>query len=178
MCSNVVVLRAERDVVDDDAFEAMYRRELHVLTALASSLTGDREQGADLAHEAMARAYRSWATVGQLERPDAWTRRVVLNLATDVHRRGKSEARALERLHTTEATNATDAPATSSDQFWHAVRNLPERQRAAVALHYLDDLGVAEIAEIMEVAQGTVKTSLFMARRSLALSLRAEEVVE
>ena len=133
MCSNVVVLRAERDVVDDDAFEAMYRRELHVLTDLASSLTGDREQGADLAHEAMARAYRSWATVGQLERPGAWTRRVVLNLATDVHRRGKSEARALERLHTTEATeatNATDAPATSSDQFWHAVRSLALSLRA------------------------------------------------
>ena len=48
------------------------------------------------------------------------------------------------------------------------MRALPERQRAAVALHYLDDLPVDEIAEILDVTAGTVKTSLFKARQSLA----------
>ena len=58
------------------------------------------------------------------------------------------------------------------------MRALPERQRAAVTLYYLEDLPVAEIAEILGVAAGTVKTSLFMARRSLAASLGAEEVLD
>ena len=76
----------------------------------------------------------------------------------------------------TEQTVVT--PDGSSEQFWRAVRGLPERQRAAVALHYIDDLSVAEIAEIMEITQGTVKTSLFMARRNLAEAFGAEEVTE
>jgi RNA polymerase sigma-70 factor, ECF subfamily len=61
-------------------------------------------------------------------------------------------------------------------RFWAAVRELPERQRAAVALRYLDDLSVEEIAEILDVTAGTIKTSLFKARQSLARSMQAEEV--
>ena len=56
------------------------------------------------------------------------------------------------------------------------MRALPERQRAAVALYYIDDLGIDEIAEVLEVTAGTVKTSLFKARRSLERALRVEEV--
>ena len=62
--------------------------------------------------------------------------------------------------------------------FWAAVRALPERQRAAVTLYYVEDLAVAEIAEILGIASGTVKTSLYMARRSLAVTLGAEEVFD
>ena len=177
MCSNVAVLdRADPVTADDSAFEAMYRRELHVLNALATSLTGSRELGADLAQEAMMRAYHSWSTVGALDRPGAWTRRVLINLAIDTHRRRAREARACgSAAGPSEPVEPADG---GSDQFWHAVRALPERQRAAVALHYVDDLSVAEIADIMEITPGTVKTSLFMARRSLAAALGAEEVVE
>ena len=63
-----------------------------------------------------------------------------------------------------------------SEPFWRAVRELPERQRAAVALHYLDDMSVAGIADVLGVTVGTIKTSLFKARRSLAVTLGAEEV--
>jgi DNA-directed RNA polymerase specialized sigma24 family protein len=61
-----------------DGYEAMYRRELAVMIALASTMTGDRELAVDLAHEGLTRAYRDWATVGALDRPGAWVRRVVL----------------------------------------------------------------------------------------------------
>jgi RNA polymerase sigma-70 factor (ECF subfamily) len=174
VCSNVVVVdRANRQVVDDRAFVAMYERELHVLTALGVSMTGDRDLGADLAQEAMSRAYRSWDMVGALDRPGAWTRRVLINLAIDAHRRAARESRSLRLVGTEPVVVASERDA---DRFWQAVRALPDRQRAAVALHYIDDLSVAEVADILEITAGTVKTSLHMARRNLAAALRAEEV--
>jgi RNA polymerase sigma-70 factor, ECF subfamily len=156
-------------------FEAMYRAELSALVALGSTLTGNRELGADLAHEALARAYRDWRTVGALERPGAWARRVLINLAIDAHRQ-----RARERIAVARATPDPIAATVAgvSNEFWAAVRNLPERQRAAVALRYIEDLSVIEIAKILDVTTGTVKTSLFMARRSLAITLGAEEVLD
>jgi RNA polymerase sigma-70 factor, ECF subfamily len=145
------------------------------MTALAAAFTGSRETGADLAHEAMIRAYRSWTTVSAYDRPGAWVRRVVINLATDARRRSEREKRATHRLRVVEAV---DSDFGVNDRFWVAVRQLPERQRAAVALHYLDDMSIDAIAEVLEMAVGTVKSTLFAARRSLALSLGAEEVTQ
>ena len=157
-------------------FEATYRAEVHGLTALARSLTGDREVAADLVHEAMVRTYRSWPHVASLDRPGAWIRRVLINLVIDAQRRRRRETGVLTRLaHTTTPTPAAPDDRLDADldagRFWAAVRELPERQRAAVALCYIDDLGIAEIAEVLEVSAGTVKTSLHRARRQLAAVL-------
>jgi RNA polymerase sigma-70 factor, ECF subfamily len=156
-------------------FEGLYRQELAPMIALATSMTGSRDLGADLAHEALARAYRDWRTVGALDRPGAWVRRVLINLTIDAHRRLAREALAISRL----GPEPTIAPADTRDEvFWAAVRALPERQRAAVTLFYIEDLAIAEIADILGVTTGTVKTSLFMARKSLATTLGAEEVFD
>lgn len=175
MCSNVTMARHAEASTTTANFERLYRQELSALIALATTMTGSRDIAADLAHEALARAYRDWRTVGSLDRPGAWVRRVVINLAIDAHRRRAREAVALARLDPhpiMAASEAVDA------EFWDAVRALPERQRAAVTLYYIEDLAIAEIADILGVAGGTVKTSLFMARRSLAVTLGAEEVLD
>ncbi|MEP7203459.1 MAG: sigma-70 family RNA polymerase sigma factor [Ilumatobacteraceae bacterium] len=157
------------------SFERLYRQELSPLIALATTMTGDREIGADLAHEALARAYRDWRTVGALERPGAWVRRVLINLTIDAHRRQARETVAMSRLAPDPFVAAGEV---SDAAFWSAVRALPERQRAAIVLYYVEDLAIAEIADILRVASGTVKTSLFMARQSLAATLGAEEVLD
>ena len=143
------------------------------MIALATTLTGNRDLGADLAQEALARAYRDWRTVATHDRPGAWVRRVLINLSIDAHRRQARESAAFARLDPQPVVAATDV---TSDQFWAAVRALPERQRAAIVLYYVEDLPVGEIAHVLGIAPGTVKTSLFMARRSLAATLGAEEV--
>lgn len=155
----------------EDGFEAMYRRELTPMIALATTLTGSREAGVDLAHDAMLRAYRAWPAVGAMERPGAWVRRVLINLAIDRHRRSRREGHVVHRLG---ATATIDAP--EVDQFWATVRGLPDRQRAAVALRYIDDMTVDQIAEVMEVSAGAVKTTLHRAHKTLAATLRTEEV--
>jgi RNA polymerase sigma-70 factor (ECF subfamily) len=69
------------------------------------------------------------------------------------------------------AVEVTPAPNPPDDEFWDAVRMLPARQAQCVALLYLEDRSVAEIAEILEIAPGTVRVHLHEARTTLAVRL-------
>jgi RNA polymerase sigma-70 factor, ECF subfamily len=176
VCWTVHVDRRDVPIVATTGFDDLYRREAVSLATLATAMTGSREVGADLAHEALLRAYRDWTVVSTLDRPGAWVRRVVINLATDVRRRGGREQRALGRVQARAGALAVvDSPTVVDDPFWIAVRSLPDRQRAAVVLHYVDDLSIEAIAEVMDVSTGTVKASLFAARKSLAERLGADD---
>ncbi|MCU1390483.1 MAG: putative polymerase subfamily sigma factor [Ilumatobacteraceae bacterium] len=153
------------------SFDLFYAAELPSLLALAAALLSNREAARDIVQETLLRVYREWSRVSRLDRPGGWARRVLINLATDVHRRRQREVRALTRLSSSELV--FDEP--DVDEFWRFVRDLPNRQRAAVALRYVEDLSVEAIAEVLEVSAGTVTKSLFMARQTLAARLMAEE---
>ncbi len=158
------------------SFHSFYRQHVHGVIALGLSMTGDRGVAEDIAQEAFTRAYRDWDRVGTYDNPGAWVRRVASNLAISRWRRMKSEARALMRLG-----NRPEAPhelQPRDEEFWAAVRGLPDRQALALALHYVEDLPVAEIAEILECAEGTAKSLLHRGRKALAdqLGLDTTEV--
>ena len=70
---------------------------------------------------------------------------------------------------------ASPTGAAGDAEFWDAVRSLPRRQAQVVALHYLEDLSVADVAEVLEMAPGTVKKHLHDGRRTLARRLQVEE---
>ncbi len=162
-------------VEQTSGFDAFYRREFPRMVALAASLCGGRDLGAEMAQEALLRAYRDWPRVSALDRPGAWVRRVTVNLAIDAHRRQVSQLHALTRVGAELTTNDGYGV---DDRFWVVVRALPERQRAVTALRFVDDLSMEEIAIVLEVSVGTVKSTLFAARSSLAASLGAQEVSE
>jgi RNA polymerase sigma-70 factor (ECF subfamily) len=61
-----------------------------------------------------------------------------------------------------------------SDEWWAAVRALPDRQRAVVVLHYVEDRSVLDVAEVLGIAEGTVKATLSRARRTLARTMTRE----
>lgn len=165
--------REGRGAVTD--FESLYRREFPKMVALAASMCGSREVGAELAQEALLRAYRDWPRVSGLERPGAWVRRATVNLAVDAHRRRSTEQATLARM-----VSSTLPPEGFGveDPFWVLARSLPDRQCAVVALRYVDDLPLEDIAQVLEVSVGTVKSTLFDARRTLAEALGASEVTE
>jgi RNA polymerase sigma-70 factor (ECF subfamily) len=109
--------------------------------------------------------------------PSAWVKRVALNLAVSRYHRLRSEATAKLRLMPTPDTSLQ--PTTSESQaFWEEVRRLPRRQSQVLALRYIDDLSVAEIAGILQVAEGTVKALMHQARKRLARQLVANRWVE
>jgi RNA polymerase sigma-70 factor (ECF subfamily) len=150
-------------------FDEFARREGRALFAFAWSLTGDAAAAEDLAQEALAAAWRSWDRIGGYDKPGAWARRVVANQAVSRVRRSGREQRALVRLAARTADSVELEPA--DDRFWAEVRRLPERQAQAVALHYLEDRTVAEIATILGCAEGTVKVHLHRGRLALARAL-------
>jgi RNA polymerase sigma-70 factor (ECF subfamily) len=97
---------------------------------------------------------------------------VVVNRSVSRVRRRVAEARAMTRLANRPSRPAELAP--DDAEFWQAVRALPARQAQIVALHYVDDHSIDDIARVLELAPGTVKATLFQARKSLAVALQCE----
>ena len=154
-------------------FEDVYRDEYAGLVRLAWTLTGRWPVAEELVQEAFLRAHQRWDRVGGYERPGAWVRRVVLNRATSRARRAAAEARALVRLAGRREVEPTMAP--HDHEFWAAVRSLPRRQAQVVALFYVDDLAVGDIAGVLDVAEATVRATLHQARGALARRLGEQE---
>jgi RNA polymerase sigma-70 factor (ECF subfamily) len=169
-------VRQERLVVREASFDEFYVREYRRVLGLALALCGNRWAAEDLAQEAFLAAHRSWERVSSYPRPDLWVRRVVANLSVSAFRRRMAEAKALGRV----ALGRTPPAELSADdaEFWQTVRSLPRRQAQVVALHYLEDLPVADIAEILGIAAGTVKKHLFDGRRALADRLGVDDAGE
>jgi RNA polymerase sigma-70 factor (ECF subfamily) len=177
MMTGVGALRGQADdppaTVGAD-FDAFYAGEYAALLRLAYVLTGSRAVAEELVQETMLRAFRHWSRIADYERPGAWARRVLCNLATSRGRRLAAEARALGRLRV-----RPPEPALSADamELWSAVRALPARQAQVTALAYAEDRPIAEIAAMLGIAEGTVKAVLHRARGNLArvLALKDED---
>jgi RNA polymerase sigma-70 factor, ECF subfamily len=152
------------------SFEHFYLEEYSRVVKLAYALSGSRTGAEDIAQEAFLRAHRDWQRVGRYRHPGAWVRRVAANLATSALRRRLIEARALARFWARGEPSLVELPASQAD-FWRAVRSLPRRQAQVVALHYLEDLSVLEVARVLGCAEGTVKAQLHTGRETLARRL-------
>lgn len=155
-------------------FDTFYQREFRQVVALAYSLSGSRLAAEDLAQEAFIAAHQQWEKVGRYESPGAWVRRVVSNKSISLFRKRTSEAKAVTRLAMGRQVPLPELAA-PDDEFWQMVRELPKRQAQAVALHYLEDRPVAEVAEILDCTESTAKVHLHKARKALAKRLKLEE---
>lgn len=156
---------------DGPSFEDLYRLEHRPLLRLAWTLTGRRDLAEELVQDAMLAVHRDWDRVRRHDSPGGFARRVLLNAATSAARRRAAEGRALARLPSGDVHRDELPP---DDSFWAALRALPDRQAHAMALHYLEDLPVSEIARILDIAEGTVKVHLHRGRLALAELLRDE----
>jgi RNA polymerase sigma-70 factor, ECF subfamily len=153
-------------VGEPDGFEAFYRAEYGGLVRLAFVLTGRRDLAEELAQEGFVAAHRRWDRVSALEDPGGWVRRVVTNRCISSGRRHLTELRLLARLRRERAAPTELAPA--DDELWRAVRDLPARQAQVLALVFLEDRSVADVAGILGCGQDTVRTHLRRGRLALA----------
>lgn len=165
----VTMVSTERVTLDE-----LYRRDFAAVVGLAFVLSGSRSAAEELAQEAFLAAHRRWSSVGAYDDPGAWVRRVVANRSVSVIRRRAVEVRALARL-SGQRRPQPDALPEDSECFWRAVRSLPARQAQVVALHYLEDRSVEDIAGVLGCAPSTVKVHLYRARAALASTLSIEE---
>ncbi|HWJ97268.1 MAG TPA: SigE family RNA polymerase sigma factor [Acidimicrobiales bacterium] len=155
-------------------YEAFFAAQHAPLARLAYALTGSRSDAQDLAQEVLVRSFERWSTVGAYASPEAWARRVLVNLVYSRTRRRRTEAIGLQRLRPIAAPRDGTELSDAAEAFWAAVRTLPPRQAQAVALRYGADLPAVEVAQILDVDPGTVRAHLHAARARLSAVLHVD----
>jgi RNA polymerase sigma-70 factor (ECF subfamily) len=151
------------DSADFDAFYiATVRRVVLYLYAVCS----DRSDAQDIAQEAFARAWQHWPKVSRYDDPEAWVRTVAWRLMANRWRGLRRWLGAQGRLGPPAETTAGPSP--DRVAVVDALQRLPKPQRQVIALHYLLDMSVADIAASAGVPAGTVKARLSRARTTLA----------
>jgi RNA polymerase sigma-70 factor, ECF subfamily len=151
----------------DDVLETMFALHYRRLLRYTHLLTRGRGSE-DLVQEAFLKALRKWDRSAAPETFYPWVQTTVTRLHLNSLRRGFRERRAYERLG--DETVHLDEPR-SDPEVLDALATLPPRQRAATVLRFYEDLPVAEIAERMGAAEGTVKALLHQARQKLQIEL-------
>jgi RNA polymerase sigma-70 factor (ECF subfamily) len=152
-------------VATDAEFEEFYRGAVGRLLGQLFPVTGDLHEAEEVVQEAFARAFIHWSRLRSYDIPEAWVRRVAMNLAAERARRLRRRARAIVRTGP-----PPPAPQVSVEalDLLEALRTLPIRQRQVLVLHHLVGMPVEEVARTLSLPSGTVKSALARGRRALA----------
>ncbi len=174
---------------DEAAYQTLVRRHLGPCTGLAARILFHQNDAEEVMQEAFIRLWRhapSWKTEGA--KFTTWFYRVIMNLCIDHQRKTNRRPKAAFSLGsgTDEATELQDRladEAISADQLiaqketkaevQHAIQALPERQKMAISLCYLQELSNREAADIMDINIKALESLLSRGRKRLAIQLEA-----
>jgi RNA polymerase sigma-70 factor (ECF subfamily) len=151
-------------------FAELYRGCYRRLVLTAYGMTGDLGAAEEITQEAFTLAYGRRGRVSGADNPEAWLRTVVVNLT---RRRFRRKAM-LDRILRRESELVGTPPPGEHLDLHVAIRRLGADLRSVVVLHYLADLPIDEVAAILDIPVGTVKSRLARARTTLAERLRTE----
>lgn len=141
----------------------LFRQNYPSLVRIALAMTADRELAQDLAQEAFVRAWRKLDRLRDPAGAPAYLRKTLVNLT-----RRNLQRRFLEIRHRLRKTEVRDEPDHARRlEVVEALRILPPRQRACIALRYYEDLSEQETAKIMGISVGTVKSQTHKALKNL-----------
>jgi RNA polymerase sigma-70 factor, ECF subfamily len=147
----------------DPEFQQLYRSERQAVFNTVLLLCRDRALAEDATQEAFARALERWGRLRGRPWVGGWVTSTALNVAR----------RAL-RFRPDPGLPHREGDPDTAIGLWMQVRRLPLRQQQAVVLHYRLDLSVEDVAGLMELSPGTVRTHLARARQTLRRSLEGD----
>jgi RNA polymerase sigma-70 factor (sigma-E family) len=166
-------MRERADRPPGDELEPLFRAQYRKLVCLARLLVDDPAQAEEVVQDAFVGLHRNWHRLREPAAAPAWLRTAVVNGS-----RGRLRRRATARRHLRVADPTTgggpDEWAVLADEHQavvEALRRLPDRQRACIALRYYDDLGEAEIAGVLGISTGSVKTHVHRGLAALSKAL-------
>ncbi|MGW0464185.1 SigE family RNA polymerase sigma factor [Streptomyces sp. NPDC003027] len=163
----------ERQTASEAEFTAYVAERRASLYATAYHLTGDRFEAEDLLQSALFSTYRAWDRISDKAAVGGYLRRTMTNLHISAWRRRKLNEYPTEELPETagdtDAMRGTELRAV----LWQALARLPEIQRTMLVLRYYEGRTDPEIAEILDISVGTVKSSIWRSLRRL----REDEVL-
>ncbi len=155
----------------DDEFTEFVRASLPGLLRYGHALTGNPNDAADLVQAVLEKVGAQWTRIRGGVDPTAYVHRAMVNAHISRWRRGRRETLCAE---------CPEVPAQPERDRWddepvrQALRALPRRQRAVLVLRYFDELSEGEIAEMLGVSCGTVKSQSSKALSTLRRRLENE----
>ena len=164
---------------DHEAFAVLAGAAGVRLDAAARLILRDSELARDAVQEGLIRAWRDLPALRDVDRFDAWLRRVVIHACLDLARRRRRQVIEV-------ALAASDAPAVSDessrvaarDQIEQALGQLEPGHRAVVALHYLFDMPLPEVAALLRIPVGTAKSRLHYSMATMRAHAAAEAAAQ
>jgi len=160
---------------DEDAFEALMTRYQAPLFRYLRGLLGDQEQARDLVQETFLRAYRS---IGSLEDPGllrSWLYRIAHNQAYSALRRRRLISWLPLTFGQHISTPAPDRGAIEAARIAEALTRLPVQLRAPLLLHLVAGFSYAEVADLLQVSEGTVRMRISRGRAAFRAAYGGEE---
>src|SRR5262245_61817091 len=156
-------------------FEARIAESSTLAFRVAYSVLRNREDAEEVAQEAFARAYRNFSKLRDRGRFRAWLVRITWRLAIDKQRAAKRRS-LREQIHV-EASEKTDCLDSTishelAKQVWRAIDGLPEKLRSVTSLAGIEEYNTREVAELLGLPEGTVKSRLHEARQRLKRELQ------
>jgi len=165
---------AVNDPAVEREFEARLVESSTLAFRVAYGVLRHRQDAEDVAQEAFVKAYRSFSQLRDRERFRAWLVRMTWRLAID---RQRGDRRRMTRETSNEEITAAD----TSDELiareraanlWTAIDSLPDKLRIVIVLAGIEGHDTSEVARLLSVPQGTVKSRLFLARQRLKEQLQ------
>ena len=151
----------------DDFYRGTAPRVIHLVYAT----TGDLGLAQDCAQEAYARAWQQWDRLRAYDEPVAWVRTVARRLAISQWRKRETERAALTRAREPHSAASHEASTVDSVTVRDALATLPDEQREVLALFYIADRSIEQIAHELDAPVGTIKARLSRGRTALAARL-------
>lgn len=144
------------------------------LFAIAKRVLRDFHLAEDATQQAIVLIWRDLPKLGEVDRFDAWAYRILVNVCYRQAREGRLAAAGLRLLPVDRADSDDQAAVADRDMLARAFDRLTPEQRAVLVLQYYLDLGLPEIADVLGVPVGTVKSRASGARSALRAALEAD----
>lgn len=159
----------------DPEFEARLADSSTLAFRVAYSVLRHREDAEEVAQDAFVRAHRAFWRLRNRERFRAWLVRITWRLAIDRRRSDRRrEAREILVADTPPAPTAADLVEAQdrAAHLWRAIDALPDKLRVVVVLASIEGHDLGEVARLLRIPEGTVKSRLFLARKQLKEALQ------
>jgi RNA polymerase sigma-70 factor (ECF subfamily) len=160
---------------DREAFAALFEQYKNLVYKTAYLLLGDAHEAEDALQDVFLSVHKALASFDRRKGAfTTWLYRVTLNHCLN-HRRRRTHHSSFEDISPTRVADFPGARLAEDDSLWQATRSLSDKQQAVVILRYYWDLPYAEIASILDVPLGTVKSRLDLALKTLRKILEEQE---
>ena len=161
---------------DPAAFNELAQRQIGRLYGIAALIVRDPDRAADVTQDALVAAWRDLSALREADRFEAWLHRVLVRTCHREARRERRQRTAEVRELPLDNTPGHDEfrQVANRDELERGFRRLSVDERAIIVLHHVEGLALAEVADVMGLPLGTVKSRLHRSLQTMRAALESD----